>query len=92
MAFSTSNAARNNQASDNNESWKSDGFINLTLTLPGQDPVKLPSLGLKEDKYGKLLAWLSEDPSRVAKLLPYIKADYRSSKPSAKVFDFSVLE
>ena len=50
MAFSTSNTARNNQASDNNESWKAQGFLNLYL--PGKDGSKrkLGAIPLKESK------------------------------------------
>ena len=80
-----------NTAASTDTSWKAEGFVNATLNLPGQAPVKLPSMALKEDKYGKLIAWLKEDPSRVEKLLPYIKLDFKSAQPTAKVFDFSAL-
>lgn len=91
MAFNTNNtsAASNNGGTDT--SWKAAGFVNVWLELPGQAPIALPSMALKEDKYGKLIAWLKEDPSRVEKLLPHIKLDFKSAQPVAKVFDFSVL-
>lgn len=90
MAFQS--AARNTTpASSTNDDWKAAGFINASLTLPGQATIKLPSLALKNDKYADLIKWLNEDPTRVAKLLPYITFDYKANTPTAKVFDFSAL-
>ena len=84
MAFSQSNAARNNQASDNNESWKAQGFLNLYL--PGKDGSKrkLGAIPLKEAKPAEkaLLTWLNEDPSRVAVLLSKLEIVYQSATPA----------
>lgn len=84
MAFSTSNATRNNQASDNNESWKAQGFLNLYL--PGKDGSKrkLGAIPLKEAKPAEkaLLTWLNEDPSRVAALLSKMEIVYQPATPA----------
>ena len=84
MAFSSSNAARNNQASDNSESWKAQGFLNLYL--PGKDGSKrkLGAIPLKESKPAEkaLLTWLNEDPSRVAALLSKLEIVYQSATPA----------
>lgn len=94
MAFNRTNTQRNDNNDDaqSNDSWKAAGFINVTLTLPGQSPVQLPSMALKKDKFANLIAYLEKDPSRVEKLLPHITINYKSAQPAAKVFDFSVLE
>ena len=84
MAFSQSNAAHNNQTSDNNESWKAQGFLNLYL--PGKDGSKrkLGAIPLKEAKPAEkaLLTWLNEDPSRVATLLSKLEIVYQSATPA----------
>lgn len=95
MAFESSaqrNTNTNTRDQASNDSWKAAGFINVILTLPGQNPVSLPSLALKEDKYGELVTWLKEDPSRVEKLLPYIKLDFKAAQPVGKKFDFTALK
>jgi hypothetical protein len=89
--FERTNSSQAPQSTDSSEDWKSDGFINLTLNLPDQAPVRLPSLALKKKPYAKLLAWLTEDPSRVQKLLPYLVADFKLPAPVEKDMDFTKL-
>ena len=92
MAFNPSNTRTSAPANTNNSGFvEAGGFINVELHLPNQPVLKLPSMALQESKAGNLLTWLNEDPTRVTKLLQYIKFDYKQNVKTAKVFDFSKL-
>lgn len=82
MAFNTNTAAPA-QSSTNNESWKAQGFLNFYLPAKGQRH-KLGTIPLKESKANEkqLLAWLNEDPSRVAQILDKLELEYQSAAPN----------
>ncbi len=80
MAFATSSAAPA-QPSTNNESWKAQGFLNFYLPAKNGQRRKLGAIPLKESKVNEkqLLAWLNEDPSRVAQILAKLELEYQSA-------------
>ena len=80
MAFATSSAAPA-QPSTNNESWKAQGFLNFYLPAKNGQRRKLGAIPLKESKVNekRLLAWLNEDPSRVAQILAKLELEYQSA-------------
>lgn len=88
MGFNT-NAQRNEQPQ--NDSWKAQGFLNFYL--PSKDGGKRKKLGaipLKEAKANEkhLLAWLNEDPTRVAHILAKLEIEFQSAVASdASGFD-----
>lgn len=55
------------QNNQQNDSWKSQAFLNLYLPTQSGGRRKLGSIGLKvaKEEEAKLIAWLEEDPSRV---------------------------
>ena len=72
-------------AQPQNESWKAQGFLNLYL--PGKQPgsrKKLGAIPLKESRNNEkqLLAWLNEDPSRVAQILAKLEIEFQSALPA----------
>lgn len=79
MAFATSSAPA--QSSTNNENWKAQGFLNLYLPAKNGQRRKLGAIPLKESKANEkqLLAWLNEDPSRVAQILAKLEIEYQSA-------------
>ena len=79
MAFTQSNSAPAAVARTNDDSWKAGGFLNLYL--PGKNgerrklgavPLKAANLSQKE-----LLAWLTEDPSRVANIMAKLEMEFQ---------------
>lgn len=81
MAFQ-SNAQRADQT--NPESWKAQGFLNLYLPAKNGARKKLGAIPLKESKANEkqLLAWLNEDPSRVAQILSKLEIEFQSATPA----------
>jgi hypothetical protein len=80
MAFASSSAATQS-ASSNNENWKAQGFLNFYLPAKNGQRRKLGAIPLKESKINEkqLLAWLNEDPSRVAQILSKLEIEYQSA-------------
>lgn len=68
---------------DSKENWKAQGFLNLYLPGMNGQRKKLGAIPLREFKPNekKLLAWLNEDPSRVAHLLAKLEIEYQTSQP-----------
>lgn len=90
MAFQASNNQQ--AASQNNERWKAQGFLNLYLPTRDGGRMKLGAIPLKEsrDSEKKLLDWLNEDPSRVESILNKLEIEYRSAIPTeGSGFDLS---
>jgi hypothetical protein len=79
MAFKQNRSASNAEAQPSNESWKAQGFLNLYLPTKNGTRRKLGSIPLKEARPSEatLLAWLNEDPSRVATILERLEMDYQ---------------
>lgn len=77
--FNQSNAQRNDNTQ--NDSWKAQGFLNLYLPSKDGKRKKLGAIPLKESKASEkaLLAWLNEDPSRVANILAKLEIEYQSA-------------
>jgi len=70
----------------NNQSWKSQGFINFYLpTADGKGRRKLGAVPLQEANLTQkpLLDWLKEDPTRVAKILAQLQIEFRLAEPAA---------
>jgi hypothetical protein len=82
MAFTASNQAP--QTSPQNENWKAQGFLNFYLPARNGARKKLGAIPLKESKANEkqLLAWLNEDPSRVARILATLEIEYQSATPA----------
>jgi hypothetical protein len=82
MAFNQSNAQRTETQA--NDSWKAQGFLNLYLPSKNGQRKKLGAIPLKESKHSEkhLLAWLNEDPSRVAQILAKLEIEYQSATPA----------
>lgn len=80
MAFQ-SNAAVAPASNQNNENWKAQGFLNFYLPAKNGQRRKLGAIPLKEAKPSEkeLLAWLNEDPSRVATILSKLELEYQSA-------------
>ena len=82
MAFATSSAAQTTStANAANENWKAQGFLNFYLPAKNGQRRKLGAIPLKESKVNEkqLLAWLNEDPSRVAQILSKLELEYQSA-------------
>ena len=82
MAFATSSTAQStNAAAPSNENWKAQGFLNFYLPAKNGQRRKLGAIPLKESKINEkqLLAWLNEDPSRVAQILAKLEIEYQSA-------------
>lgn len=95
MAFTPANAVQNN-AAGNNEKWKNDYFINLSLPNGNGKAVKIGAIGLKlsDVRHKKLIEWLNADPALVQEklhtILGKLIADYREAKPNEDdAFDLS---
>lgn len=88
MAFNT-NAQRRTDAPSDRGFEEAGGFVNVTLQLPGQPIVKLPSMALQASKVPSLIEYLNEDPTRIAKIAQYLVLDYKQNVKTAKVLDFS---
>jgi NAD-specific glutamate dehydrogenase len=71
-------------AQPQNDSWKAQGFLNLYLPGLNGQRKKLGAIPLKDSKTNekKLLAWLNEDPSRVAQILAKLEIEYQSALPA----------
>lgn len=82
MAFNTANTQA---AASTNNSWKADGFINVSVPRKDGTAKRLGSLALRigdDAEMKQLVGWLEEDPSRIAKLLEKAIIDFRSAKPA----------
>lgn len=82
MAFQSNTAAAAQTPS--NDSWKAQGFLNFYLPSKTGGRKKLGAIPLKESKGNEkqLLAWLNEDPSRVAKILASLEIEFQSALPA----------
>ena len=90
MAFNTNAQRRTDTPSETGRGFEeAGGFINVTLQLPGQPVVKLPSLALQASKVPTLIEYLNEDPTRITKIAQYLVLDYKQNVKTAKVLDFS---
>lgn len=81
MAFQSQAAAAQTPS---NDSWKAQGFLNFYLPAKNGGRKKLGAIPLKEAKGNEkqLLAWLNEDPSRVAKILASLEIEFQSALPA----------
>lgn len=63
------------------DDWKAQGFLNLYLPSKTGVRRKLGAIPLKEARPQEkaLLAWLNEDPSRVAQILAKLEIEYQSA-------------
>lgn len=76
-------AAQSNQ----NNNWKADAFINFSVPRKDGTAKKLGAIGLKcdrDEETAMLVAWLSEDPSRIEKLMEKMIIDFRMAKTDHK--------
>lgn len=91
MAFNTNAQRRTDAPADNGRGFEeAAGFVNVTLQLPGQPIVKLPSMALQASKLPEsLLTYLNADPANIEKLKQYLVLDYKQNVKVAKVLDFS---
>ena len=81
MAFHTQNTQA--AASTNNNSWKADAFINFSVPRKDGTAKKLGAIALKcdrDEETATLVAWLSEDPTRIEKLVSKMVIDFRLAK------------
>jgi hypothetical protein len=83
MTFKT-NTVSNAAATPSNDSWKAQGFLNLYLPSKTGARKKLGAIPLKESRTNErqLLAWLNEDPSRVAQILAKLEIEFQSALPA----------
>lgn len=67
-----------------NDSWKAQGFLNLYLPSKDGKRTKLGAIPLKQSNQREksMLAWLNEDPKRVATILAKLEIEYRSAEPN----------
>lgn len=73
-----------------NDTWKAQGFLNLYLPAKNGARKKLGAIPLKESRANEkaLLEWLNEDPSRVGQILAKLEIEYQSATPAdASGFD-----
>lgn len=85
MAFRNVATADNNSAANpSNDTWKAQGFLNFYLPSKNGGRKKLGAIPLRESKGNEkaLLAWLNEDPSRVALILSKLEIEYQSALPA----------
>jgi hypothetical protein len=82
MAFQST--VTNQSATPSNENWKAQGFLNFYLPAKNGGRKKLGAIPLKESKGNEkqLLAWLNEDPARVAQILSKLEIEYQSALPA----------
>ena len=81
MAFHTQNTQA--AAPTNNNSWKADAFINFSVPRKDGTAKKLGAIALKcdrDEETATLVAWLSEDPTRIEKLVSKVVIDFRLAK------------
>jgi hypothetical protein len=93
MAFNT-NANSNKPAADKgeNDNWKATGFLNFYLPTQDGKRRKLGSIPLKQSEKD-LLAWLTEDPSRVKIIMSKLILEYQAAEQAAGTgFDLSIPE
>ena len=83
MAFQ--NAVTNAPDTSSDDKWKAQGFLNFYLPAKNGGRKKLGAIPLKESRVNEkaLLAWLNEDPSRVAQILSRLEIEYQSAFSSA---------
>lgn len=89
MAFQTNTAP---VAAQSNDQWKAQGFLNLYLPSKDGKRTKLGAIPLKDSKPNEkaMMAWLNEDPSRVAQILAKLVVEYKSATPTeGSGFDLS---
>jgi hypothetical protein len=82
MAFQQNAAAVADTPS--NDKWKAQGFLNFYLPSKTGGRKKLGAIPLRDSKGNEkqLLAWLNEDPSRVAKILASLEIEFQSALPA----------
>ena len=74
-------------ATQSNNSWKADAFINFSVPRKDGTAKKLGALSLKcdrDEETATLVAWLTEDPARVQKLMEKMIIDFRLAKTDHK--------
>ena len=84
LRFNSRNAAASN---NQNTSWMADAFINFSVPRKDGTAKKLGAIGLKcdrDEETATLVAWLSEDPARVQKLMEKMIIDFRLAKTEHK--------
>lgn len=80
LNFNSRNAAASN---NQNTNWKADAFINFSVPRKDGTAKKLGAISLKIDRdeeTATLVAWLTEDPSRIEKLVQKMIVDFRLAK------------
>jgi len=83
MAFQP-NSQNSRQSAQQNQDWKADAFINFSVPRKDGTTKKLGAIALKcskDKETEQLVAWLSEDPSRIEKLISKMVIDFRSATP-----------
>lgn len=83
------NLNRNNAAAQTNQNtnWKADAFINFAVPRKDGTSKKLGAIALKcdrDEETAMLVAWLSEDPTRIEKLMEKMVIDFRLAKTDHK--------
>jgi hypothetical protein len=83
------NFNRNQAAAQNNQTqnWKADAFINFSVPRKDGTSKKLGAISLKcdrDEETATLVAWLSEDPTRIQKLMEKMVTDFRLAKTDHK--------
>lgn len=74
-------------AAQSNNNWKADAFINFSVPRKDGTAKKLGALALKcgkDEETATLVAWLSEDPNRVQKLMEKMVIDFRMANTEHK--------
>lgn len=81
-------ASRNTPAAaQSNNNWKADAFINFSVPRKDGTAKKLGAIALKcdrDEETATLVAWLSEDPTRIEKLISKMVIDFRLAKADHK--------
>lgn len=87
-------AARSFSRPAQDDSWKAQGFINISIARPDGTKAKLSAIPLKDSRVSErnLRAWLEENPeANCATLLKALVIDYRPADGEGGGFDFSTL-
>lgn len=91
MAFN-SNKNKSAPAPANNDSWKAQGFINISLKTKDGGTRKLGAIALHENNVNEnqLLEWLKADPANLEKMIDRMTFEFRTSEVvEDKMFDLS---
>lgn len=79
MAFDLNPNSTRSTGSNNDESWKSQAFINIYLPGRNGNRRKLGSIGLKVSKPAEkeLIEFLQADPERITELMAHAEVDFQ---------------